>query len=69
MIYLLEIITIENYFIGAKWYSIIHMDLKERFYKVYNNLPLGLREEVILVSPSGMVETPRLQAKYVLTLV
>jgi len=25
------------------------MDLKEKFYKVYNNLPLGVREEVILV--------------------
>lgn len=25
------------------------MGLKERFYKVYNNLPLNLREEVILV--------------------
>jgi len=25
------------------------MNLKERFYKVYNNLPLNLREEVILV--------------------
>lgn len=25
-----------------------HM-LKERFYKVYNNLPLNLREEVVLV--------------------
>lgn len=25
------------------------MDLKERFYKVYNNLPLNLREEVIVV--------------------
>jgi len=25
------------------------MKLKERFYKVYNNLPLGLRDEVILV--------------------
>lgn len=25
------------------------MDLKERFYKAYNNLPLGLREEIILV--------------------
>ena len=25
------------------------MDLKERFYKVYNNLPLNLREEVVLV--------------------
>lgn len=25
------------------------MELKERFYKVYNNLPLNLREEVILV--------------------
>lgn len=25
------------------------MDLKERFYKVYNNLPLNLRDEVILV--------------------
>jgi len=25
------------------------MDLNERFYKVYNNLPLGIREEVILV--------------------
>ena len=24
-------------------------DLKERFYKVYNNLPLNLRDEVILV--------------------
>ena len=24
-------------------------DLKDRFYKVYNNLPLGVREEVILV--------------------
>lgn len=25
------------------------MNLKEKFYKVYNNLPLNLREEVILV--------------------
>ena len=25
------------------------MDKKDRFYKVYNNLPLNLREEVILV--------------------
>lgn len=25
------------------------MKLKERFYKAYNNLPLGLREEIILV--------------------
>lgn len=25
------------------------MDLKERFYKTYNNLPLALRDEVILV--------------------
>jgi len=25
------------------------MNLKERFYNVYNNLPLNLREEVILV--------------------
>lgn len=25
------------------------MTLKERFYKVYNNLPLNLREEVIVV--------------------
>ncbi len=25
------------------------MDLKQRFYKVYNNLPLGVRNEVILV--------------------
>ena len=25
------------------------MELKERFYKVYNNLPLGLRGEIILV--------------------
>jgi hypothetical protein len=25
------------------------MDSKERFYKVYNNLPLGVRDEVILV--------------------
>lgn len=25
------------------------MDLKERFYKVYNNLPLNLREEIVLV--------------------
>jgi hypothetical protein len=25
------------------------MDLKEEFYKIYNNLPLNLREEVILV--------------------
>ena len=25
------------------------MELKERFYKIYNNLPLNLREEVILV--------------------
>lgn len=25
------------------------MDRKERFYKAYNNLPLNLREEVILV--------------------
>lgn len=25
------------------------MDLKERFYKIYNNLPLNLREEVVLV--------------------
>lgn len=24
-------------------------DLKDRFYKVYNNLPLGVRDEVILV--------------------
>ena len=25
------------------------MDLKERFYNVYNNLPLGVRDEVIVV--------------------
>ncbi len=25
------------------------MNLKEQFYKVYNNLPLGLRDEVVLV--------------------
>lgn len=25
------------------------MELKERFYKVYNNLPLNVREEIILV--------------------
>jgi len=25
------------------------MDLKERFYRVYNNLPMNLREEVIIV--------------------
>lgn len=25
------------------------MDLKERFYKVYSNLPLGVRDEVVLV--------------------
>lgn len=25
------------------------MDLKERFYKIYYNLPLNLREEIILV--------------------
>lgn len=25
------------------------MDLKQRFYQVYNNLPLGIREEVVLV--------------------
>lgn len=25
------------------------MNLKERFYKAYNNLPLGLRDEIILV--------------------
>ncbi len=25
------------------------MELKTRFYKVYNNLPLGVRDEVILV--------------------
>ena len=25
------------------------MDLKARFYKVYNNLPLNLRDEVVLV--------------------
>lgn len=25
------------------------MDLKEKFYTVYNNLPLNLRDEVILV--------------------
>lgn len=25
------------------------MDYKERFYKVYNNLPLGIRDETILV--------------------
>lgn len=25
------------------------MDIKDRFYKVYNNLPLGLREEVVWV--------------------
>ncbi|MCJ7740903.1 hypothetical protein MUP32_06370 [Candidatus Microgenomates bacterium] len=25
------------------------MDLKEKFYKVYNNLPLNLRDEVIIV--------------------
>lgn len=24
-------------------------EFKERFYKVYNNLPLGIRDEVILV--------------------
>lgn len=27
----------------------LYMLKKERFYKVYNNLPLNLREEVILV--------------------
>jgi len=25
------------------------MDLKQRFYQVYNNLPLGVRDEVVLV--------------------
>jgi len=25
------------------------MDKKERFYKIYNNLPLSLRDEIILV--------------------
>ena len=25
------------------------MDLKQRFYQVYNNLPLGIRDEVVLV--------------------
>jgi len=25
------------------------MELKEKFYKVYNNLPLNIREEIILV--------------------
>lgn len=25
------------------------MDLKEKFYKTYNNLPLALRDEIILV--------------------
>ena len=25
------------------------MNLKEKFYKIYNNLPLGLRDELILV--------------------
>jgi len=25
------------------------MGLKERFYKVYNNLPLGLRDDIVLV--------------------
>lgn len=25
------------------------MDLSERFYKVYNNLPLNVREEVVIV--------------------
>ena len=25
------------------------MDLKERFYKVYSNLPLNLREEIVVV--------------------
>ena len=25
------------------------MDLQERFYKVYNNLPLGTRDEIVLV--------------------
>ncbi len=25
------------------------MDLRERFYQVYNNLPLALREEIVLV--------------------
>lgn len=25
------------------------MNLKERFYKVFSNLPLGLREEIVLV--------------------
>ncbi len=27
----------------------MRMELKERFYKAYNNLPLNLREEIILV--------------------
>lgn len=25
------------------------MDLKQRFYQVYNNLPLGIRDEIVLV--------------------
>ncbi len=31
------------------------MDLKDRFYNVYNNLPLNLRDEVILVIDSEPV--------------
>ena len=30
-------------------YNEIIMELKTRFYKVYSNLPLGVRDEVILV--------------------
>lgn len=30
-------------------YNIIDMDKKQRFYKVYSNLPLSLREEAIVV--------------------
>lgn len=30
----------------VKW---VQMTLKEKFYKVYANVPLGLREEIILV--------------------
>ncbi len=29
--------------------TIISMELKQRFYKVYNSLPLGLRDDIILV--------------------
>ncbi len=30
-------------------YNTIEMDKKQRFYQVYNNLPLNLREEVVII--------------------